>query len=308
MKSLDFETLRAFAEQKVRVEVLERNPQESAQLIALIKTPEYLTTEQLIDGTNREALEGLLELYRIMAPDQAHRALNQDFDRFGERLSAKIGNTTKLLKFKASVRHAVNFSWLEKYLPEHGFSKGLAVATVFSLLIFAVGMVYTTTQLTPDKLYYSHIKGLPATGYPDGTTMGNPQAPTSTSVDPNSLKEMYRAGNYATVLRVYESQTQPDVEDNFYAGCAYLNEELINAPKAVASLQRSLAQMQETGNDGLEDDAKYFLLFAYLRNNQADEADQLLTEIRADKAFAFRREELNSFWFYLKVKILSIFS
>jgi hypothetical protein len=309
MNTMHFDELQKFAEQKARLELLRQDPSPNLAQIGQLENPEYLAMEQLVyqDQQTTEVVEGLVQLYLRHPAGQAPEVFAQGLARLETRLSNRLNFLVPWLKAKALVRHLAKFSWLDRWSHEHGYSKGLAVSVVMSLLLLACVTLYSAT-LTPDNLYRAYIQGLPTAGYPDGTTMGTPQAPTGAAVDPNSLKEMYRVGKFATVIERYNAQAAHSVEDNFYAGCAYLNDELLDAPKAVACFEKALAQMKETGYDGLEDDARYYLLFAYLRNQQADEASHLLDEIRADKAFAFRRDEVNSFMFYLKIKLLSFFN
>jgi hypothetical protein len=306
---MNFDDLQKFAEQKARLELLRQDPSPDLAQIGRLESPEYLALEQLVDRDlqTTEMVEGLVELYRRHPGNHANQVFAQGLAQLEGRLSRRLNVLVPWLKVKAFFRPLAKFEWLERWTSEHGYSKSLAVSVVMSLLLLACITLYSAT-LTPDNLYQAYIKGLPTAGYPDGTTMGSPQAPSGAAVDPNSLKEIYRVGKFATVIERYNAQEAHSVEDNFYAGCAYLNEELLDAPKAVTCFEKSLAQMQETGYDGLEDDAKYYLLFAYLRNNQPDDASRLLDEIRADKEFAFRRDEVNSFTFYLKVKMLSIFN
>jgi hypothetical protein len=306
---MNFEDLQKFAEQKARLELLRLNPSPDQNLIGKLESPEYLALEQLIYQSQQttEVVEGLVEFYLRHPGEQANLLFSRGLAQLETRLARQAQVRVPWLKAKAFFNRLLRFPLLDNWSQAHGYPKGLAVSVVMSLLLVACVTLYSAT-LTPDKLYQAYIQGLPTAGYPDGTTMGTPQAPSGAAVDPNSLKEMYRVGKFATVIELYGAQASHSVEDNFYAGCAYLNEELLDAPKAVACFEKALAQMKETGNDGLEDDARYYLLFAYLRNQQADDASRLLDEIRADKEFAFRRDEVNGFMFYVKVKMLSLFN
>jgi hypothetical protein len=309
MKTLNFDDLQRFAEQKAHLERLKQSPTPDQAQIGQLENAEYLGLEQLVyqDQQTTEMVEGLVQFYLRHPGEQATQLFAQGVARLETRLARQVQVRVPWLKAKVFFNHLFRFPLLGNWSMAHGYPRGLAVSVVMSLLLVACVTLYSAT-LTPDKLYQAYIQGLPTAGYPDGTTMGTPQAPSGAAVDPNSLKEIYRVGKFATVIERYSAQASHSVEDNFYAGCAYLNEELLDAPKAVACFEKALAQMKETGYDGLEDDARYYLLFAYLRNQQADHASRLLDEIRADKEFAFRREEVNSFMFYLKVKMLSLFN
>ncbi|MCU0449084.1 MAG: hypothetical protein MUC97_04450 [Bernardetiaceae bacterium] len=303
MPPLDFDSLLQLAKARVRLEQLLADPLANAELITQLQTGEFqvLNARLASHREDEEAVEGLAALFRQHpAANPVETFFGARFEQFEARLSQRIHQRAGWLKFRAFWRHLFQPTQAAEH---HGFSWRLATATVCSLLLLAVVLVYSRNS-TADRLYATYLNGLPTGGYAEGNVMGGPNAPASQG-HLSSLSEQYRAGNLATVLQLYQALPQPTPEESYYAGCAYLDKELLQPARAVACFKAVLAHPERAT---FTDEARYFLVFAYLKNNQPDQADALLTQIRADEGFAFRRDEVNDFWFFLQVKLMSLFN
>ncbi|HET9278446.1 MAG TPA: tetratricopeptide repeat protein [Flavitalea sp.] len=144
-----------------------------------------------------------------------------------------------------------------------------AIASV--LLIFVCIEVYNFYRLTPTRLFNEKYEAYNVTTTKDSME--------------TSISKAYREKKWADVINL-NANSVLSVKDVFLTGMAFL--ETNNLSRAISSYQVVLADVK---NDAaLKDAAEYYLALAYLKNNDYDQAIELMNAIRNNSAHLYSKK------------------
>jgi tetratricopeptide (TPR) repeat protein len=160
---------------------------------------------------------------------------------------------------------------------------------IAAILVLAAGsfFAYQYFSATPEKLFSENL----ATFNIHETRGGSPSA----------LKDAYQENNMPAVIDQFKLLQQPEAEDYFLVGNAFLNtRQPLKAIDAFVAMQ----QKNKTGNTHFyEEDAEYYLAMSYLDAREVDKALPLLKKINADPNHPYHQQV--SAWLLSKVQHLS---
>jgi hypothetical protein len=225
----------------------------------------------------------------------ANGHLEQTLRAHETKLRWSVGLHTYKLRLRQAWLRLVGGVWLER--PQNLVMPG-AYALALGLVLF-IGFNW---GISSRAIIDAHQGNLP-TGQILGTEMGgNPTQPLPPAQMGSAVKTHYAKGEFRAATLLYARGGNFTAEDHLLAGCAYLH---LGQPKeAVATLNYSVEQGSPDGIS-LQDQRNYYLVFAYLAADHPDQAAELLEQIRENKDFSFRKEEIKANSLYAKVKILS---
>jgi len=101
----------------------------------------------------------------------------------------------------------------------------------------------------------------------------------------SKIEKAYRENNYAEVIRIHKNSVL-SVKDIFLTGMAYL--ETNDLSKAISSYQVVLADVKSDKTNLLKDVAEYYLALAYLKNNDHDQAIELMNRIHDNSSHQYK--------------------
>jgi len=142
------------------------------------------------------------------------------------------------------------------------------------LLIFIVIEGYKFYTLSPQKLYSENY-----TAYELTTTRSG-----SDSVE-SKIEKAYREKNYTEVIKL-NANSVLSVKDVFLTGMSYL--EINDVSRAISNLQVVIADVKDDKSSVLKDAAEYYLALAYLKNNDYDQAIELMTAIHDNSSHLYK--------------------
>jgi tetratricopeptide (TPR) repeat protein len=147
-----------------------------------------------------------------------------------------------------------------------------SVAVIASLLlIFVCIAVYNFYRLTPTRLFNEKYEAYNLT--------------TTKDTIETSISKAYRAKNWADVISL-NANSVLSIKDVFLTGMAFL--ETNDLSRAISSYQVVLADVK---NDPvLKDAAGYYLALAYLKNNDYDQAIELMNAIHNNSAHFYTKK------------------
>jgi len=148
------------------------------------------------------------------------------------------------------VRHIVRYS--------------VTVAAII-LLILVCTEGYKFYRLSPDRLFAESYTAYELTTYH-----------TENDDTESKIEKAYREKNYAEVININKNSVL-SVKDIFLTGMAYL--ETNDLSKAISSYQVVIADVKDDKTLVLKDAAEYYLALAYLKNNDYDQAIELMNTI-----------------------------
>jgi len=101
----------------------------------------------------------------------------------------------------------------------------------------------------------------------------------------NNMADLYYAGNYAEVIRITNTLSNKNQQDYFIIAQAYLH--LNNSQAAISNFK----QLENLNNNSAEkyfaQETDYYLMLAYIKNGNIDEAEKQLDKIVSDKQHLF---------------------
>lgn len=151
------------------------------------------------------------------------------------------------------------------------------------LLIFIVIEGYRFYTLSPQKLYAQSY-----TTYELTTTRSH-----SDSIE-SKIEKAYREKNYAEVIKL-NANSVLSVKDVFLTGMSYL--ETNDLSRAISNFQVVIADVKDDKTSVLKDAAEYYLALAYLKNNDYDQAIELMNAIHDNSSHLYKskfsREYIN---------------
>lgn len=152
------------------------------------------------------------------------------------------------------------------------------------IILFGISALYQYYTVTPEKLFNEKFQRF------ELREMRGAKA--------NTLSEIYKSGDMKAVIRSFDSLINPQQEDYFLAGNAFLNQ---HEPAKAIDMFTRLAQLNASLNTQyFEDAAEYYLALSYLSNGQAAQSLPILEKIHEDKNHPYN-QQVGS-WFILRVK------
>ena len=142
------------------------------------------------------------------------------------------------------------------------------------LLIFVCIVVFNFYQLSSGRLFtekYSVYELATARSENDSTE--------------SKIERAYREKNYVEVIDIHKNSVL-SVKDIFLTGMAYL--ETNDLSKAISSYQVVLADVKGDKTNLLKDAAEYYLALAYLKNNDHDQAIELMNRIHDNSSHQYK--------------------
>jgi predicted negative regulator of RcsB-dependent stress response len=141
-----------------------------------------------------------------------------------------------------------------------------SVAVAASILLIIVCIVaYNFYRLSPDRLFTENYFAYELT-----TTRGENDSTLS------KIEKAYRQKNYEEVIKL-NTNSVLSVKDVFLTAMSYL--ETNDLSRAISNFQVVIADVQYDKTSALKDAAEYYLALAYLKNNDYDQAIELMNMI-----------------------------
>jgi len=141
------------------------------------------------------------------------------------------------------------------------------------LLIFVCIEAYNFYSLSAGKLFAEKY-----TGYywmSTGDTTGS------------EIEKAYKEEKYTKVITLNRNSVL-SIKDVFLTGMSYL--ETNDLSKAISSYQVVIADVNDDKNSGLKDAAEYYLALAYLKNNDYDQAIELMNAIHDNSSHLYTKK------------------
>ena len=148
--------------------------------------------------------------------------------------------------------------------------------TASVLLIFICIEGYKFYRLSPGRLFAENY-----TAYEQIFT------PAENDSTESKIEKAYRAKDYSEVININKNSVL-SVKDIFLTGMSYL--ETNDLSKAISSYQVVIADVKDDKNPALKDAAEYYLALAYLKNNDYDQAIELMNTIHDDSSHFYTKK------------------
>jgi predicted negative regulator of RcsB-dependent stress response len=150
-----------------------------------------------------------------------------------------------------------------------------SVAITASLLLIIVCIVgFNFYRLSSDKLFAEKY-----TAYDLTTTPAENEHPES------KIEKAYRQKNYAEVIKLNATSVL-SVKDIFLTAMSFL--ETNDPSRAISNFQIVMADVKDDKNSALKDVTEYYLALAYLKNNDYDQAIELMDSIRENSSHQYK--------------------
>jgi tetratricopeptide (TPR) repeat protein len=111
--------------------------------------------------------------------------------------------------------------------------------------------------------------------------------PTRSDSIKSKIEKAYGERNYAEVISINKSSVL-SVKDIFLTGMSYL--ETNDLTKAISSYQVVIADEKDRKSIQLKDTAEYYLALAYLKNNDYDQAIELMNMIHDNSSHQYKNK------------------
>jgi hypothetical protein len=157
-----------------------------------------------------------------------------------------------------------------------------------ALIIVGLAISYQYFTASPDKLFSENFAAFDL-----HETRGAAASP---------LVDVYKKGNMQEVIANFNALQQPQPQDYFLAGNAFLS-----TSQPDKAIQEFMAlQLKNTADKThyFEEDVEYYLALSYLKNQEANKAIPIFEKIHADKNHAYHKKI--SAWFIAKLHRLSM--
>jgi len=152
-----------------------------------------------------------------------------------------------------------------------------SVAVAASILLIFVCIVgYNFYRLSPGRLFAENYTPYELTTTPDGND----------SIA-SKIEKVYREKNYAEVIKL-NANSVPSVRDIFLTAMSFL--ETDDPSRAISNFQVVIADMKNDKNAVLKDAAEYYLALAYLKNNDYDQAIELMNMIHDNSSHSYTKK------------------
>lgn len=151
------------------------------------------------------------------------------------------------------------------------------VTVAASILLIVVCIEgYNFYRLSPDRLFAENY-----TAYEPTTTSGENDSTGS------KIEKAYRKKNYSEVININKNSVL-SVKDIFLTGMSYL--ETNDLSKAISSYQVVIADLKDDTTTILKDAAEYYLALAYLKDNDYDQAIELMNTIHDNSLHLYTKK------------------
>jgi tetratricopeptide (TPR) repeat protein len=148
-----------------------------------------------------------------------------------------------------------------------------AAATIFLIIIFIEGCKFY--KLSSQKLYAENY---------------TPYELTATSSADSSISKIgqaYREKKYGAVISLNKISVL-SINDVFLTGVSFL--ETNDYSRAISNFQLVMADVNDDKTPSLQDTAEYYLALAYLRNNDYDQAIELMNAIHNNSSHPYKEK------------------
>src|SRR6187402_1216585 len=145
--------------------------------------------------------------------------------------------------------------------------------TASLLLIFVCIEVYNFYSLSAGKLFAEKYTGYYWMATEDTTE--------------SEIEKAYKDEKYAEVINLNRNSVL-SIKDVFLTGMSYL--ETNDLSKAISSYQVVIADVRDDKNSMLKDAAEYYLALTYLKNNDYDQAIELMSAIHDNPSHSYEKK------------------
>jgi predicted negative regulator of RcsB-dependent stress response len=144
------------------------------------------------------------------------------------------------------------------------------------LLIFVCIVGYNFYRLSPGRLFAENYTLYELTPAPDeNDSIGS------------KIEQAYREKNYAEVIKL-NANSVLSVKDIFLTAISFL--ETDDPARAISNFQVVIADVKGEKNYVLKDAAEYYLALAYLKNNDYDQAIELMNTIHDNSSHLYTKK------------------
>ena len=204
------------------------------------------------------------------------------------RLAKEAMKTYGLKNRIASIHTEMMEELKENNIPRIGgtrklFRYSMRIAAAIVLLL-GVAILYQYYSATPEKLFRENFQAFALR-----ETRGNAGS---------ALEEAYKKQSLPEVIQQYNALPQPQAEDYFLAGNAFLG--LHQPAKAIAAFTSLQQQNANSATHYFEEDTEYYLGLAYMDNNEMVKAIPIFEKIHADAGHPYHSKISN--WFLRRAR------
>jgi predicted negative regulator of RcsB-dependent stress response len=151
----------------------------------------------------------------------------------------------------------------------------IAIAASVLLIVVCI-VVYNFYRLSSDRLFAENF-----TAYELTTTNGRNDSTES------KIEKAYREKNYKEVIRLNASSIL-SVKDIFLTAMSFL--ETNDPSRAISNFQVVIADVKNHKNSVLKDTTEFYLALAYLKNNDYDQAIELMNTIHDNSSHLYSKK------------------
>lgn len=146
-------------------------------------------------------------------------------------------------------------------------------ASVLLIIVCIVG--YNFYRLSSDRLFAENYSAYELTirGKNDNTE--------------SKIEKAYREKNYAEVIKL-NANSVLSIKDIFLTGMSFL--ESNDPARAISNFQVVIADVKDDKNSALKDATEYYLALSYLKNNDYDQALELMNTIHDSSSHLYTKK------------------
>jgi predicted negative regulator of RcsB-dependent stress response len=144
------------------------------------------------------------------------------------------------------------------------------------LLIFVCIVAYNFYRLSSDRLFAENYSAYELT-----TTRSENDSTES------KIEKAYRQKSYAEVIKL-NANSVLSVKDIFLTAMSFL--ESNDLSRAISNFQVVIADVKDDKNSALKDATEYYLALAYLKNNDYDQALELMNTIHDNSSHLYTKK------------------
>ena len=149
------------------------------------------------------------------------------------------------------------------------------VAVAASLLLIFVCIVgFNFYRLSSDKLFAEKY-----------SAYESPTVRIENDSTESKIEKAYREKNYAEVIKL-NANSVLSVKDIFLTAMSFL--EANDPSRAISNFQIVIADVKDDKNSALKDATEYYLALAYLKNNDYDQAIELMSKIHDNPSHQYQ--------------------
>jgi len=142
------------------------------------------------------------------------------------------------------------------------------------LLIFVCIVGFNFYRLSSDKLFAEKY-----------SAYESPTIRIENDSTESKIEKAYREKNFAEVIKL-NANSVLSVKDIFLTAMSFL--ETNDPSRAISNFQVVIADVKDDKNSALKDATEYYLALAYLKNNDYDQAMELMNTIRDNSSHQYK--------------------